>query len=249
MNLELAGKVALVTGSSSGIGQGIAQSLFNEGCKVIINGRDTPRLESSAQSMGGLWVAGDMSVAGQAQSVTRAAYEMAGRLDIVVANVGSGASVAPGTEDSMEWDRMLSLNLDSAVHTVSAARHALTESKGTVLCISSICGIAALGAPVAYSAAKAAMNMYVRAMSPVLARDGIRINALAPGNIWFPGSTWDRKTQQDPAQVQSMLDSSVPMRRLGTLEEIAAVATFLCSPKASFMTGSVVVVDGGQTRI
>ncbi len=249
MDLELSGKVALVTGSSRGIGRGIAQALYDEGCQVILNGRNTEILLQSAKPLGGHYVVGDVCIREQAQMVVDAARKLSGGIDIVVANVGSGASVPPGTESSGEWSRMLTLNLESAVNTISAAHDALTKSKGVALCVSSICGLAALGAPVAYSAAKAALNSYVRGISTVLAKDGIRIVGLAPGNVLFPGSIWERKLQADGSAVQRMLDVNVPMRRLGSVAEIANVATFLCSPKASFMTGTVVTVDGGQIKI
>lgn len=249
MDLELSGKVALVTGSSRGIGRGIAQALHDEGCLVILNGRDPDTLRQSAQPLGGHCVVGDVCLPDQARSVVDAARKLSGKIDIVVANVGSGASVPPGTESSEEWSRMLHINLASAVNTLSAAREALAESKGVALCVSSICGLSVLGAPIAYSAAKAALNSYVRGISAVLAQDGVRIVGLAPGNVLFPGSTWERKLKADEGAVQRMLDAHVPMRRLGSVAEIANVAAFLCSPKASFMTGTVVTVDGGQIKL
>lgn len=249
MNLELTGKVALITGSSRGIGRGIAQVLHDEGCQVILNGRDPDALSSSAQPLGGYYVMGDVCIPEQAREVVDVARKFRGKIDIVVANVGSGASVPPGTESSEEWSRMLNINLESAVNTISAAREALAESKGAALCVSSICGLSTLGAPIAYSAAKAALNSYVRGISAVLAQDGVRIVGLAPGNVLFPGSTWERKFKADEGSVQRMLDANVPMRRLGRVQEIADVAAFLCSPRASFMTGTMVTVDGGQIRI
>ena len=249
MDLELSGKIALVTGSSRGIGRGIAQALHDEGCQVILNGRDADTLSQSARPLGGHYVVGDVCIPEQARMVVDVARKLSGKIDIVVANVGSGASVPPGTESSEEWGRMLNLNLESAVNTISAARDALARSKGAALCVSSICGLSVLAAPIAYSAAKAALNSYVRGISAVLAQDGVRIVGLAPGNVVFPGSTWERKLKADEGAVQRMLETNVPMRRLGSVQEIANVAAFLCSPKASFMTGTVVTVDGGQIKI
>lgn len=249
MDLELSGKVALVTGSSRGIGRGIAQALHDEGCRVIINGRNDASARQSSQTIGGSYVTGDVCIPEQAEKIVDATISLCGRLDIVVANVGSGVSVPPGAETCDEWNRMFSLNLQSAVQTISAAREALVSSQGTALCVSSICGLAALGAPIAYSAAKAALNSYVRGMSIVLGKDGARIIGLAPGNVLFPGSTWEHKLHDDEAAVRRMLESDVPLRRFASVAEIANVATFLCSPKASFMTGTIVTVDGGQIKI
>jgi 3-oxoacyl-[acyl-carrier protein] reductase len=249
LNLDLAGKIALITGSSRGIGRGIAQTLHEEGCLVILNGRDADTLSQSAQPLGGNYVVGDVCIPDQARKVVDTALKLKGKLDIVVANVGSGDSTPLGAESSEEWSRMLNLNIESAVNTISASREALAASKGAALCVSSICGLSVLGAPIAYSAAKAALNSYVRGISVVLALDGVRIVGLAPGNVLFPGSTWDHKLKVDEKAVQRMLEANVPMRRLGSVSEIANVAAFLCSPKASFMTGTVVTVDGGQIKI
>ncbi len=249
MDLELSGKVALITGSSRGIGRGIAEALFDEGCQVILNGRDRETLEQSAQLLGGHYVVGDVCIAEQARRVVETACKFRGKVDIVVSSVGSGASVAPGTESIEEWSRMLNLNLESAVNIVSSASEALAQSKGVALCVSSICGLSALGAPIAYSAAKAALNSYIRGISAVLAQDGVRIVGLAPGNVLFPGSTWEGKLKADEVAVRRMLEVNVPMKRFGEVSEIANVAAFLCSPKASFMTGTVVTVDGGQIKI
>ncbi|MCJ9700932.1 SDR family NAD(P)-dependent oxidoreductase [Bradyrhizobium sp. SHOUNA76] len=117
-----------------------------------------------------------------------------------------------------------------------------------IVCISSIAGMAALGAPVTYYAAKAALNATVRGLARPLALEGIRINAVAPGNILSADGTWARKIAENKHAVDDMLQREVALRRLGTPEEIADVVTFLASPRAAFITGSVMVADGGQLR-
>ncbi|MFZ2267947.1 MAG: SDR family oxidoreductase [Azonexus sp.] len=248
MDLELAGKVALVTGSSKGIGRQIAATLKEEGCLVIINGRGREALEQTAAELGASAVSGDVSNPAGAAAVVEQAAALHRQLDIVVCNVGSGASVAPGQEDGSEWQRMLQINLLATTHTVAAARPHLRAGGGVFLCISSICGSAALGAPIAYSAAKAALNSFVRGSARYLANEKIRINALSPGNILFEGSTWERKLATMPDQVASLLKSEVALGRLGTAEEVASMAAFLCSTRASYATGAVFVLDGGQLR-
>jgi 3-oxoacyl-[acyl-carrier protein] reductase len=153
-----------------------------------------------------------------------------------------------GQEDWDEWERMLGMNLRSTVNSVNAARSALINSRGVALCISSICGSAALGAPLAYSAAKAALNSYVRGINRVLSPQGVRVNGLAPGNVLFDGSSWEGRLRDQPQVVHEMLQREVSQQRLGNPQEIANVAAFLCSPKSSFVSGEVVVVDGGQLR-
>lgn len=248
MDLQLADKVALVTGSTRGIGLAIAVALRDEGCRVILNGRDAQALRQAQQRLGLPGVAGDVTQERGAGEVVERAASLHGRLDVLVCNVGSGASVPPGQEDADEWQRMLGLNLLSATRVLAAARPHLGAARGVVLCISSICGLAALGAPIAYSAAKAALNSYVRGSARHLATEGIRINALAPGNILFEGSTWERKLREDPAKVSEMLEREVALRRLGSADEVAAMAAFLCSGRAGFATGGIYVLDGGQLR-
>jgi 3-oxoacyl-[acyl-carrier protein] reductase len=143
---------------------------------------------------------------------------------------------------------MLSLNLFSATNIVSAARAAMIGRDASIVCISSICGSQTLGAPLAYSAAKAALDSYVHGMARPLAAERVRINAVAPGNVLVPGGSWDRKRFADRAAVEEMLSREVSLGRFGTPEEIADVAVFLASPRAAFVTGSVFVVDGGQSR-
>jgi 3-oxoacyl-[acyl-carrier protein] reductase len=250
MNLELTGKTAIVTGGSRGIGFAVAQALLQEGCRVVLNARDQKGLRHAAEKLGGnvVTVAGDITEPGIAEKVVAAAYAINRRLDIVVCNVGSGRSAPPGEETAQDWDEMLNLNLRATTMMVTAAEDALSAYDGCIVCVSSICGLEAMGAPVTYSTAKAALNAYVKNAARPLARRRIRINAVAPGNILFEGSVWDRKMTTESAYVIEMLGREVALARLGQPEEVADAVTFLASPRAAFMTGSVLVVDGGQTR-
>jgi len=250
MNLDLEGKTAIVTGSSRGIGFAIARSLLAEGCRVMINGRNEEALTEAAEALGGEVTAcsGDVSKREDCDRLVAAAHRLDARLDIVVCNVGSGRSVPPGEETEDHWREMFAHNLTSTTNMVAAAETALSTSKGSVVCVSSICGLEVLGAPVPYAAAKAALNAYVRNAARPLARRGVRINAVAPGNVLFEGSVWDHKLRNEADAVNAMLDHEVALGRLGTPEEIADAVTYLASPRASFMTGSIMVVDGGQVR-
>jgi len=122
----------------------------------------------------------------------------------------------------------------------------LEESKGVLLFISSIAGLEAIGAPTDYSVAKSALISLTKQMARRLAPK-VRVNCIAPGNIYFEGGSWDEKKTADPEKINKLIYATVPMNRFGTPDEIADAALFLCSDRASFITGSVLVVDGGQT--
>lgn len=250
MELELAGKTALVTGSSRGIGLAIAQALHAEGCRLALNGRDAKRLAEAAEKFPGCAVVpGDVSRSDDAVKVVAGAVAALGRLDIVVCNVGSGRSVPPGAETFEEWQRVFAQNLWSATNVVEAARDALAATKGAIVCISSICGNEVVsGAPVTYSTAKAALNAYVRGVARPLGKLGVRINAVAPGNILFDGSVWSRKLAEDPRAVAAMLERDVALGALGTPQDVAGLTAFLVSPRAGFATGTVWTLDGGQVH-
>jgi 3-oxoacyl-[acyl-carrier protein] reductase len=249
MNLELDGKTALVSGASRGIGLAIARMLYAEGCWVALMARGQEGLDKAARDFAGqaLTQACDVTDGVAAQAAVAAIAAQTGGIDVLICNAGSGASVPPGSETEAEWRRVLDINLFSALNTIAAARPHMRKG-GAIVCISSIAGLAALGAPVAYSAAKAALNAAVKGLARPLAGEGLRINAVAPGNILFPGGTWDRKLAENRSGVEAMLTREVALARLGTPDEIAALTVFLASPKASFITGTIQVADGGQLR-
>lgn len=249
MDLDLNNKVALVTGSSAGIGLAIARELAQEGCKVVLNGRNEGALLEAKQSIpGSQVVVADLTNDADCHKLIEETLGFFGRLELLVTNVGSGASVSPGKENRQEWDRLLELNLHSATQVIRAAYDHLAKTQGSILCISSICGHEALGCPIAYAGAKAALNAFVSNFARFSGKDNVRINALLPGNILFPGSVWERKLNENKEQVEEMLAREVPLKKLGTAQDVSKMAAFLLSPMASFVTGSRVIVDGGQTR-
>lgn len=216
----------------------------------MLNGRDPAATDRTAREIGkrAVAVAADVTDPKSCRDLVTKAEQHFGRIDILVCSVGSGRSVPPGQENPAEWRRVLDINLASATNMVEAATDSLARYRGSIVCISSICGIETLGAPVTYSAAKAALNTYVRGIARPLGQYGIRINAIAPGNLIFEGSVWEKKLVENAAAVDEMLQCEVALRRLGKPEEIADFAVFLASPRAAFATGAVFVVDGGQAR-
>lgn len=250
MHLDLVDKKALVTGSSRGIGRAIAEVLHGEGCQVVLNGRSAPALDLAVSDLpGASFVTGDVTRPEDARRIIAEATAALGRLDILVCNVGSGRSVPPGNESYDEWQRVFALNLWSTTNIVEAAHEALVDSRGVIACVSSICGLEVIpGAPVTYSVAKAAINAYVRGISRPLGKLGVRINAVAPGNILFDGSVWSRKLAEDRGAVQAMLERDVALASLGDTKAVADLVAYLVSPRAGFVTGSVWTLDGGQVH-
>jgi 3-oxoacyl-[acyl-carrier protein] reductase len=255
MNLNLSGKNVFIAGSTRGIGLEIAKHFISEGANVVISGTNDELvkarvLELENQTSKVFGFAGDFRKPQVAVDAINYCCDVFGDIDIVVCNVGSGASVPPGSETFEEWQKVFSLNLWATTNIVEAAKSTLKESSGNIVCVSSICGSEIIsGAPITYAVAKSALNTYVTGISRPLARDGIRINAVSPGNILFPGSVWERKIAQDLPATMRMLDSDVPLNRFGTTEEIASAVLFLSSEVSSFTTGTIFIVDGGQHKV
>jgi 3-oxoacyl-[acyl-carrier protein] reductase len=167
----------------------------------------------------------------------------------VVANLGSGSGKTGWQLESEEWERLFQLNFWGSVKLAQASIPLLAEKQhGALLFIASITGVEATPAPLAYSAAKAALINYSKNLAGQVARLGVRVNCIAPGNVLFPGGTWERHIENNKSKVMEMIDSNVPLGRFGTPEEIAGIAVFLCSDAATFMTGACIRADGGQTR-
>lgn len=248
MDLKLNKKIALVTGSSSGIGFGIAKKLSDEGCHVILNGRNEKTLKNSTKIIGKntIFLKADVTKPKQCKLLIEKIIKMYGRLDILVCNVGNGSSKPPGKEAIEDWQNMFEINFLSAINIIKYSEKYLIKSKGTILCTSSIAGIGKTGAPLPYSTAKAAINMYVKSSSKYFASHKIRINAVAPGNIMFDGSVWEEKVKKNPLKIKSFLSNDVPLKKFGTTEDISNLVTFLVSPLSCFITGQIFIADGGQ---
>jgi len=241
----------LVTGSTRGIGRAIAEEFVQAGYVVAVNSRSPSDTQTMANRLSSaVAIPGDVSTLDGAADVVERAQSSLGGLDALVCNVGSGKSGDSSSRASQEWLTVFDLNFYSAVFCVEAALPALSATNGSIVCISSICGIEAIpNAPLKYSVAKAALNAYVRLRARDLGSHGVRINAVIPGNILFDGSVWSERLAHDQIAVCRLLEDQVPVGRFGTPAEIARAVLYLARADSAFTIGSLLVVDGGQTRI
>jgi NAD(P)-dependent dehydrogenase (short-subunit alcohol dehydrogenase family) len=240
---DLEGQRALVTGATSGVGRAIALQLAQEGAEIVVHGRDAARGAATVQEIaaaGGAasFVAADL---GDAADVQRLAREVADA-DILVNNAGI-ARFAPTAELEVSvFDEMFAGNVRAPFFLVAAIAPGMAaRGHGSILSVSSMAGGVGLVGGAAYGATKASLEAMTRAWAAEYSASGVRVNAIAPGPVYTP-------TPSGPEFIAA-LGETTPMRRASQPEEIAEVAAFLVSPRASYITGTTVAVDGGRRAI
>jgi 3-oxoacyl-[acyl-carrier protein] reductase len=256
VDLRLAGKIAIVTGASRGLGLASARSLVAEGCHVAICARGADRLAAAVEDLraaaaGGTRVLGitaDVATPDGVTHLVETTVRELGGIDILVNNVGlaRGAGLAETGDEA--WQEALDHTLFPTVRTSRAALPHLTASTGVIIIVSSIFGREA-GGRMTYNAVKAAEISLTKSLAQQLAKSGVRVVSIAPGSILFPGGSWHARQQADPAGIAEFVKRELPFGRFGTPEEVGDVVAFLASPRASWISGTTVVVDGCQSRM
>jgi 3-oxoacyl-[acyl-carrier protein] reductase len=255
MNLDLEGKVALVTGSSRGLGLASARALVAEGCRVCLCARGEPSLQEAADDLrraagedAVLAIAADLATAAGIEQVFAGVIQRFGGLDILVNNIGLGRGAGILDTPDAEWQEAFDQTLFPAVRASRLAVPSMRErGGGAIIMIASIYGREA-GGRMVYNAVKAAEISLAKSMAQQLARDNIRVNSVAPGSILFEGGSWWKRQQADPEGIAEFVRRDLPFGRFGRAEEVGEVVAFLASPRASWISGASLTVDGCQSR-
>jgi 3-oxoacyl-[acyl-carrier protein] reductase len=235
-------QIVLVTGSSKGIGAAIAKKFKDSNWVVIQNSRT---IISEESLIGDTSIIADVTKFDEVQSLVEQIKNTYGHLDTIICNVGSGKNMDSSNSEE-RWNYFLKTNLLSASYIIEQALPLLDRSSVTV--ISSICGNSVVdGAPIEYSAAKAALNQYVRVMSKKYAEKEIRFNSVSPGNVIFDGSQWDEKLKSDEKNTTNYIKQNVPMGEFIEPQDISEMVYYLSSIYGRFITGQNFVIDGGQS--
>jgi len=249
MDLGLRGRKALVTGGTRGVGRAVASLLASEGCDVAICARGHPAIDETVAALARTGVkatGGAVDVADLAalRGWVAESAEALGGIDIFVANV---SAIAQGMDEAA-WRRGFEIDVMGTVFGIEAALPALERSgAGSIVVIGSTALAEVYAPPRSYASVKAALVPYVKGLARNLADKNVRANMVSPGNVFFEGGVWDGVRQSNPEMFAATLARN-PTGRMGTPEEVANAVVFLASPRASFITGTNLIVDGALTQ-
>lgn len=251
MDLHLDSKVALVTGASRGLGRATALALAREGADVVISARNQGPLDEVAGAIRGLGrrvltVTADAGKPEDRERLARQALGSFGHVDVLVSNATSLDLYGTDAPDMAFWDAHYNVDLLGGVHLTELIVPSMRQRhSGSIVFVSSISGKMGEGSDHAYGTMKAALIAAGKTLAAALAKDGIRVNVVAPGGMDEPGSEWERLRVSDPARVAA-IEKSIPMGRLGRPADVADCIAFLVSERANWIVGHCLVVDGGQ---
>ncbi|UOQ94527.1 SDR family oxidoreductase [Halobacillus shinanisalinarum] len=249
MELNLKGKRVLVTGGSRGIGKAIAEAFLNEGASVGITARSHAELLQVQENLGVQTYQKDLAKHEDRERLMSEFIDDFNSIDVLVNNVGASHGEKVLKTSSSVFKEAMELNFISAVHLSQlASKQMIPKGKGVIINISSIYGKESGGIP-SYNASKGALISFTKSFSSEAIKNNIRVIGIAPGAIYHPNKEWQRRLQLDPDFLKNYARDKIPAGRLGKPEEIGNVAVFLASDKASWIVGSTITVDGGQSRL
>jgi len=246
IDFELEGKVAIVTGASRGLGQAAAVALAEQGVGGLVVARAKKELEKLATKFAGRLVAWpcDMQDRAAVAALPQIAIDRFGRLDIVVNNAGIAPAGAFIDQPEEEWDRVMAVNVTApAILARAAGRHLIERGSGKIINIASTSGILGKAGLVSYSSSKGALIQFTKALSAEWASKGVQVNAIAPGAFVTDAQ---RVVLDSPELLERRL-RKIPVRRMGEVREIGSLVCYLASELSNFVTGSVFVIDGGES--
>ncbi len=248
MDLDIAGKVAIVTAGTKGIGLGIAHALAAEGVRVSVAARTEADVKRTAQSVGGLGVVADLLTESGCRLAVSETEKVLGPVDILINNLGVRAGSSWADTGPSEFESAFAGNVGvSARMTQLVLPGMVDRGWGRIVVISSVWGRESGGAP-AYNAAKAAEISFTTSLAREVASQGVTVNCVAPGSILWEGGGWSRRQNADPDGIAEFVRAEMPLGRFGAVEEVASVVAFVCSQQASLLNGACIAVDGGQSR-
>jgi 3-oxoacyl-[acyl-carrier protein] reductase len=248
VDLGLAGKVALVTAGTRGIGLGIAQALSREGARVAIAARTENDVIRTAESLGGFGIAVDLMTEDGPRRAVAETVRALGPIEILINNLGLRAGSSWSDTGPQEFETAFAGNVAVSVRMTQHVLPGMLERGwGRVVAITSVWGRETGGAP-AYNAAKAAENSFVKSLAREVGSRGVTVNAVAPGSILWTGGGWDRRQKADPDGIAEFVRLDMPLGRFGNVDEVANIVAFVCSTQASLVNGAVIAVDGAQSR-
>lgn len=247
---RLEGKVAVITGGNSGIGLATAQLFGAEGARVAISGRDQKTLDAAVKKIGGevLAVKADVSNLADIDKLYKAVKEKFGKIDVLFANAGVAKFTALAESSEAQYDEMFDINVKGVFFTIQKALPLLNNGAAIII-NSSVANQKGVANSSIYSATKAAVRSFARTMTAELLDRNVRVNVVSPGPIKTPIFERNGLSQAEQEEIGKSLVSMVPMKRFGTVEEIANSVLFLATPESSYITGLDLIVDGGMTQV